>query len=317
VEYSNLRPEEKYNSFLAAVNDVSLSVSKDRLLEVGVDAKFADWFRQSEFLRRVVLDDAYASKFYEVALASKYTKDEFIRLKPEEGYNTWRQLASDAAMNALDERRAYTYAVDDNFKSLYTTHEWARKWVTDQDMIKVRLDEGLASRLAEVDYINLRPEVSLQQLQTAVADAKLASGKSSLESAVTDADFMKLYVENGMMRQIVFDQGFARQLIEVGMASRLAEVELVNIRPEVSYNTFLGAALDASLAERNARVTSWASDQQFEHMFTNMQLARTMVLDADMMKLMVESGFSSVASRADLRAMVSDADYLSKYTMTE
>lgn len=313
--YANLRPEEKYNTFLEAVNEASLSVSKDRLIEVAHDAKFASWFMQSELLQRIVLDDGYARKFYEVALASRGRQTEFITLRPEEAYNTWLEVASDAAMLAPD-RRTYDYAVDANFKNLYMNYASARQWVADQELAKLRLDEGLASRLAEVDYINLRPEVSLAQLQSAVAEAQLASPKGKIETLVNDADFMKLFVESGMMRHIVLDAGFARQLREAGLATRLAEFDLVNLRPEVSYNTFLEAAEDASLAERNARVASWAADAQFKDMFQNMKLASTIVLDADMMKLLVEADFSSVAERADTRTVVSDADYLSRYTET-
>jgi hypothetical protein len=313
VAYAKLHPDEKYNLFLEAVKDASLTVSKDRLLEVAQDAKFATWFKQSEFLQRIVLDDAYARKFYDVALASRFRQAEMINLRPEVNYNTWMQAARDASLASSD-RRALDYAADAEFKQLFKNQEYARLVILDADFMRERLDAGLSKRLAEIDYLNLRPEVALAALQSAVADAQLNSPKRRMETVVHDADFMKLFVENGMMRRIVLDQDFARWMREAGMVSRLQEFDMIRLRPEVSYNTFLAAAKDASLAERNARMASWAADAQFKQMFKNMELARTMVLDADMMKLMVDSDFSKVAARADTRGVVTDADYLKKYT---
>lgn len=315
VKYANLRPEEKYNSFLEAVKDASLMVPKDRLLEVAQDAKFASWFRQSEFLQSVVLDAAYARKFYEVALASRSRQTEFINLRPEERFNGWLKAEADASMVAKD-REIKTYAVDAEFAELFKNQKLAQSVLVDQELMRQLLDAELVSRFSEINYANLRPEVALNQLQAAVADAKLA-GPNKLEALVNDAAFAQLFKEHRIMRQVILDQDYARRMMEVGMYSRLAEVNLVNLRPEVAYRTFLAAANDASLVTRNARMADWAADAQFKQMFENMKLAQTMVLDAELMRQMLDAGFNTALDRADVRTVITDADYLTKYYTTD
>jgi hypothetical protein len=314
LSYANIRPEEKYAQMLKAVEDAQLVVSKDRFLEVARDAQFASWFKDSKFLQSAVLDAAWARKFYEVALASRARQTELINLRPEDRLAGWMREASDAALNSPD-RRLPDYAADAEFKRLVQDHTWARKLVTDQNLMRVLSEAGLASRLADIKYSVIRPEEALKGLQTAVADAHLNNPKYDVEALVHDADFMKVYLDNGMLRRIMTDVNYARLATEAGMASRFSQFELVNLRPQEAYRAIWDEVRDAELASRNARMASWAADAEFKSLFQNMNLAQTIALDADMMKLMVDSDFATAAARADLRNVVSDANYMSDYAL--
>jgi hypothetical protein len=206
--------------------------------------------------------------------------------------------------------------VDAEFKQLFETQKMAQTIFTDQALMRELLDAGLVSRFSEIKYRDVRPEVALNELQAAVADMNLA-GPNKLEALVNDAAFAELFKEHRIMRQVILDQEYARRLVEFGMATRLAEVNMINLRPEVAYRTFFEAAEAASLVTRNARMADWAADAQFKQMFENMKLAQTMVLDAELMRQMLDAGFNTALDRADVRTVVTDADYLTKYYTTD
>ena len=74
------------------------------------------------------------------------------------------------------------------------------------------------------------------------------------------------------------------------------------------------AAIEAKLEGRNASMAAWAADAQFKQLFESRMLVRDMMGDAKLMASMLEAGFNTMATRADLRNVVTDADYLKKFT---
>lgn len=331
INYANLRPEEKYNGFRRAVEEAQLSVSKDRLLAVSQDADFIKLFYESRLMQQAVLDARYAGRFYETALAltrpqtefqnvrpqAEYQnvrpEVEFANLRPEVALNRWLEAARDAAM-VSPERSVESYAVDARYKSLFINQELARQVLTDQLLMRQLLDAGVASRLAEINYRNLRPEEALQQLQLAVADASFSTPDNKLSSLVNDAAFAELFLQNDILRAVMLDARYARDILDHAMASRTANLNLAGRTPEVAYNTWLEAAIEAKLEGRNASMAAWAADAQFKQMFESRMLVRDMMGDAKLMASMLEAGFNTMATRADLRNVVTDADYLKKFT---
>ena len=261
---------------------------------------------ENELARKFFFEAMYMRQMLDADFTRRLKSVEYANLRPELAYNELIKVATDAKLGAPDLRRP-DFADDAALAGMFE-HALARRAVADFEFQKELVDAGFIKRLQAVEFANLRPEAQLAALQQMPKDADFRVNYPQITAYVEDMAFAGLFEQNLMFRKVL-DADFAKWALDVNLMGKLQEVNFANMRPEVAYGSYFAAATEHALASQHSPL-DLMTDQKFKLAFMENKLMQRLPMDADFMKIIVETDAGYLVNAARLEGPAMDAQLL-------